>query len=193
MLINLSRMKVPHRWFLTFGSSNKGHDYPFRTEVTDLHLHGTMRRIGCRVRVQSKSALQWALHIRCDIARTYLFRCLCISQVPHHHYRRVIILGQCHGSCSLFRCEGCGTSAQRTQLTLPGCHAKSLIPLLPPPPMMPTWPAPPYARATTSRLLRRSQMTMYPVLLDDTRTCCTCRFHDMDVVSSSFDKHVTGE
>ena len=114
MLINLSRMKVPHRWFLTFGSSNKGHDYPFRTKVTDLHLHGTMRRIGCRVRVQSKSALQWALHIRCDIARTYLFRCLCISQVLHHNYRRVIILGWCHGSCSLFRCEGCGTRAQRT-------------------------------------------------------------------------------
>ena len=29
--------------------------------------------------------------------------------------------------------EGCGTSAQRTQLTLSGCH----VTLLPPPPMVP--------------------------------------------------------
>ena len=185
-------MNIPCWWFLTFEGSNKEHDCPFCTKVTDQHLDNTMRQVGCHIHVQSKSVLQWALHIRCDIARTYLFRCLCISQVPHHNYRRVIILGRCHRSCSLFGCEGCRTSAQRTQLTLLGCHAKSLIPLLPPPPMMPTWPAPPYARATT-RLLRRSQKTMYPVLLDDTRTCCTCRFHDMDVVSSSFDKHVTGE
>ena len=186
-------MRVPCRWFLTFEGSNKGLDYPFRMKVTNLHFDSAMRPKGCCIHVQSKSALQWALHIRYDIARTYLFWCLCISQVLHHNYRRVIILGWCHRSCSLFRCEGCGTSAQRTQLTLLGCHAKSLIPLLPPPPMMPTWPAPPYARATTSRLLCRSQMTMYPVLLDDTRTCCACRFHDMDVISSSFDKHVTGE
>ena len=144
----------------------------------------TVRWIGCHICVQSKSVLQWALHIRCDIARTYLFRCLCISQVLHHNYRRVIILGWCHGSCSLFRCEGCGTSAQRTQLTLSGCHASatSLIPLLSPPPMMPTWPIPTYVRANTSRLLRRSQATVCSVLLYDAMTCWACWFHDTDVI-----------
>ena len=51
-----------------------------------------------------------------DIAETNLFWSWCISQVPDH-YRRVIILGRLHESCSLFRCEGCGMSAQWTQLT----------------------------------------------------------------------------
>ena len=166
-------MNIPRQWFLTFEGSNKEHDCSFCTKITDLHLDGTMRQIGCRVRVQSKSVLQWALHIKCDIAKTNLFRSWCTSQVPDHH-RRVIILGWCHESCSLFRCEGCGTSAQRTQLTLSGCHATSLIPSPPLPLMMPTRPAPPYAKATTSCLLCRSQMTVYPVLLDDMRTCWTC-------------------
>ena len=34
------------------------------------------------------------------------------------------------------------------------------------------------------RLLRRSQTMVYPVLLGDARTCWTCRFHGMDMVSS---------
>ena len=167
-------MNIPRWWFLMFEGSNRERGYPFHTKLTDLHLDGTTRWIGCRIHVQSKSALQWALHLKCDIAKIYLFWYSCISQVPDHNYRRVIILGRCHKSCSLLRCEGCGTSAQQTQLTLSGCHATPLMPLLPPPPMMPTWPAPPYAKATTSRLLRRSQMTVYPVLLDDTGTCWTC-------------------
>ena len=96
-------MRVPRWWFLTFEGSNKGHDYPFCMKVTNLHLDGTMRLKGCCVHVQSKSALQWALHIKCDIAKTYLFQCTCISQVPDHNYRRVIILGRCHESYSLFR------------------------------------------------------------------------------------------
>ena len=152
-------MNIPRRWFLTFEGSNKEHDCSFCTKITDLHLDGTMRQIGCRVRVQSKSVLQWALHIKCDIAKTNLFRSWCTSQVPDH-YRRVIILGWCHESCSLFRCEGCGMSVQQTQLTLSGCHVTPLMP------MVPTWPAPPYAKATTLCLLRRSQTMVYPVLLD---------------------------
>ena len=175
-----------------FEGSNRERGYPFHTKLTDLHLDGTTRWIGCRVHVQSKSALQWALHVKYDIAKTYLVRCSYISQVPNYNYRRVIILGKCHESCSLLKCGGCGTSAQRTQLTLSGCHAISLIPFLPPPPMMPTWPASPYAKATT-RVLRRSETTVYPVLLDNARACWTCWFHDdMDVISSNFDDRAPG-
>ena len=121
-----------------FEGSNRECNYPFHMKVTGLHLDGTMRWKGCSIHAQSKSVFQWALYIGCDIAKTYLFQCSCISQVPDHNYRRVIILGWCYKSCSLFRRAGCGTSAQRTQLTLSGCHATSLTPLLPPPPMMPT-------------------------------------------------------
>ena len=175
-----------------FEGSNRECNYPFHMKVTGLHLDGTMRWKGCSIHAQSKSVFQWALYIGCDIAKTYLFQCSCISQVPDHNYRRVIILGRCHESCSLLMCERCGMGAQRTQLTLSGCHATSLIPFLPPPVML-TWPALPYAKATTSRLLRRSQTTVYPVLLDNARACWTCWFHDdMDVISSNFDDRAPG-
>ena len=154
-------MEIPCQWFLTFEGPNRECDYPFHAKVTGLHLDSTMRPKGCRIHVWSKSALQWALHVRCDITKTYLFWSSCISQVPYNNYRRVSTLGQCHESCNLFRCEGCGTSAQRTQLTLSGCYAKPYMPLLPPPPVMPNCRVPPYTKATTSRLLRKSETTVY--------------------------------
>ena len=101
-------MEIPCQWFLTFEGPNRECDYPFHAKVTGLHLDSTMRPKGCRIHVWSKSALQWALHVRCDITKTYLFWSSCISQVPYNNYRRVSTLGQCHESCNLFRCEGCG-------------------------------------------------------------------------------------
>ena len=97
-------MKVPCQWFLTFEGFNRECYYLFRTEVTGLHLDGNMRRKECRAHVQSKSALQSGLHVKCDIAGTYLFWYSCIPRVLSPNCRRVIILRWCHKSCSLLRC-----------------------------------------------------------------------------------------
>ena len=97
-------MKIPCRWFLKFKGFNGERDYLFHTKVIDLHPDSTMRRKGCRVCVQSKSALQSGLHVKCDIAGTYLFWYSCIPRVLSPNCRRVIILGWCHKSCSLLRC-----------------------------------------------------------------------------------------
>ena len=190
-------MNVPRQWFLTIEGSNRERGYHFCTKVTDLHLDDAMRQKGCHVRVQSRSACGGALHIKCDIAKTYLFRYSCISQVPNHNYSRVVILEWRHESCSLFMCEGCGSSAQWIQLTLSGCHLPllklwTLPTMFLPPPMMPTWLASPHTKANILRLLCRSQTTVYPVQPDAARTCCNCRFHDMNVISSDFDKCAPG-
>ena len=179
-------MNIPHRWFLTFEGSDRERNYPFHTKVADLHLDGTRRRIECRVHVQSKSAqnLRCSEHYMSNVTSLkHTFSGTCAFLKSQTTTAELSPLGNVT-SLSLFGCEGCGTGAQRTQLTLSG-YATPLIPSLPPPPMMPTWPTPPYTKATTSHLLRRSQMTVYPVLLDDVKTCWTRQFHDMDMIDST--------
>ena len=133
------------------------------------------------------------LHVKCDIAKTYLFWYSCISQVPNHDYSRIIILGRCHKSCSLLMCEQCGMGTQRTQLTLSGCHVTSPMPsyhhqwFQPDLPGHTPWPLP-HAYCTDPK----QQYTQYCCMIYD-MMCWTCRFHGMDMVSSNFDDRAPWE
>ena len=153
-------MKIPCWWPLMFEYSNRKHDYFSHTRKTiDLHLDGDMRGKECCIRVQSESVLPWALHIKRDIVKQTSYSSRAFSNGRFH----CVATGEISSSdgVPLARlvdcCEMCDTG------TMKATHVVGIS-------TPPTRPDPSYAKTDISRLLQRSQTTVYSVLLDDMRT-----------------------
>ena len=167
-----------------FEGSNKEHGCPFHTKVTDLHLDGTLRQIGCHVCVQSKSVLQCTSNVtllkqtfsspgaflKSQTTTGELSSLDDVTSLVAYLGVRDVPVGRVHNEHNS-HCR----DAMRHRYHHQWCQSN-----LP-------------HHTPRQRLLRRSQTMVYPVLLDDARTCWTCRFHGMDMVSSNFDDRAPWE